>query len=145
MKKELDNYTKRLVEEWELHEKIVIAVDFDDVIHSWNKLSNKEDSLRSVELIKEAYKVGAYIAIFSSTTYDRFSYIKEYCADLGIHIDSINENPIPMNYGYHGKIYYNIHLCSRSGLVESLDRLEKAMYMQKGKLEKQKLEKLYNL
>jgi hypothetical protein len=47
-------------------------------------------------------------------------------------IDSINENPINLPYGHHGKIYANIYLDDRAGLNEALNILEFAMYKIKG-------------
>jgi len=39
-------YVDRLLEEWKLHGKIIISVDYDDTLSHW-KLGNEEDRLRT--------------------------------------------------------------------------------------------------
>jgi hypothetical protein len=70
---------------------------------------------------------------------DRFVFIQEYCKEIGVEIDCINTNPIPLKYGNNGcKIFYNILLDDRAGLGQALETLEvllnkidkKEMYLQ---------------
>lgn len=123
-------YLDRLVEEWEQHGKIIIAVDFDDTISPW-KMGSFVDFERIISILKEAKLTGAYIVIFTSCSPDRFYEIKEYCGSKGLSIDSINVNPIQLPYGNHGKIYANIFIDDRAGLNESLEILELAIYQRR--------------
>lgn len=119
-------YVDRLVKEWITHKKIIISVDYDDTIFPWG-LNNKIDQQRTIELVKTAQSIGAYIVIFTASDPERHLEIQQHCESIQLPIDSINKNPIPLPYGNNGKIYYNINLCDRSGLVQSLDILEEAM------------------
>jgi len=132
-------YVDRLLEEWKLHGKIIISVDYDDTLSHW-KLGNEEDRLRTVRIVKESILTGAYVVIFSACNPDRHSEIKEYCREIDLPIDAINKNPIDLPYGGHpgSKIFYNINLCDRSGLTQALDILEAAMYRYRGYLQNQK-------
>lgn len=124
----MNKYAKRLLEEWKQHGKIIISVDYDDTIYPWRKDFNEEDIARTIDLVKIAHSTGAYIVIFTASDTDRYDEIKTHCDKIKLPIDAINKNAIPLPYGNNGKIYYNINLCDRSGLVESLDILQTAMY-----------------
>ncbi len=117
---------ERLVNEWLEHGKIVLAVDFDDTIFHWRHRSPEEcDS--TLKLVKWAQTTGAHIMIHSSSDYDRYEEIKEYCESKGLKIDSINANPIELPFGTQGKPYYNWQLCDRSGLQYASEVLEEAI------------------
>lgn len=133
----VDTYVDRLLEEWKQHGKIIISVDYDDTICKWN-LNNNADVARTIRLVKEAYNTGAYVVIFTASAVDRYPEIQEYCDKLEIPISCINKNPIDLPYGNNGKIYYNINLCDRSGLLQALDILETAMYRYRAYLQTQK-------
>jgi hypothetical protein len=116
---------QRLVNEWLEHDKIVLAVDFDDTIFHWRHTS-KEKCSEVIKLVRWVQSIGAYIMIHTSSDKDRYPEITEYCKKNGIHVDSINENPVKMPYGNEGKPYYNWQLCDRSGLTYALIILEDA-------------------
>ncbi len=130
-------YVARLVKEWIEHKKIIISVDFDDTIYSYTEDFDRLDINRTIELVKNARELGAYIVIFTASNIDRYQFIQEYCESIEFPIDAINKNCIPLPYGNHGKIFYNINLCDRSGLCESLDILESAVYYYEKHLIKQ--------
>jgi hypothetical protein len=123
-----NKYIKRLTEEWVTHGKIIISIDFDDTLFAWKSGFNKEDIERTIKLCQEAYLTGAYLVIFTASNIERYPEIQAYCEEIQLPISAINTNPIPLPYGNNGKIYYNINLCDRSGLVDALDILEAAMY-----------------
>ena len=120
-------YSRRLFKEWVSRGKIIIAVDYDDTIRSSSFLGNDKDMARTIKLVKKAKEIGAYIVIFTAAKRERYNEIIGYCRKLGIDIDTININPIPLEFGNDGKIGYNIHLCDRSGLKESLKVLKRTM------------------
>lgn len=135
----MDKYVNRLLTEWKQHGKIIISLDFDDTIYLYNDhLGNKEDVERTIKLVKEAFMTGAYIVIFTASSIERYPEIQRYCEELQIPVSCINTNPITLPYGQNGKIYYNINLCDRSGLVQALDILEQAMYQYRGWQQSQK-------
>lgn len=135
-----NKYEERLFQEWINHGKIIIAVDYDDTISPW-KFKSEED-LKFYEnvfdILKNAKYTGAYITVWSACNPDRFDEIRSYCKSKGLEIDSINANPIDVPYGKDKKIYANIYLDDRAGLMESLTMLHNIMYDVRGHRESQK-------
>lgn len=128
-------YVERLAREWRQHGKIILSIDFDNTISPYETLDNQEDIDRSIKLIKECQLVGCYNMIHTACNPDRQDYIRAYCAEKGINIDSINTTPVELPYGKAGsKPYYNHNLCDRSALPAALDILEEAMYRQRSHL-----------
>lgn len=128
----MNKYIERLYNEWKQHSKIVIAVDYDSTIYPWHTIDNKEDIERVVKLLQVAVNTGAYIVINTCSSPDRHEEIQKHCESLYIPINGINNNPIDLPYGKHGKVYANIYLDDRAGLLESLNILETAMYKIRG-------------
>lgn len=128
-----NKYVKRLFEEWKLHGKIILAVDFDDTVSPW-KLTTHDEIQESgiLNQIKIAQQTGAYIVAFTACNEDRYQEIKNFFSSRGIVLDGINQNPIELPYGNHSKIYANIFLDDRAGLNEALQILNDAMYMYRG-------------
>ena len=123
----LDIYINRLLKEWKEYSKIIIACDYDDTLRNWS-LDDDETRAKVIETLKIAKATGAYIVIFTACSPDRYDEIKEFCKQQGIQIDSINKNPIDLPYGNEKKVYANIFLDDRAGLLQALEILEKAMY-----------------
>jgi hypothetical protein len=130
----MTKYESRLYQEWKQHGKIIIAVDFDDTISPW-KFKDTEDLQqldKTIQLLRVAQETGAYVVIFTACNPDRYDEIKSYCSSKKLTIDSINNTPLDLPYGNHGKVYANIFLDDRAGLLESMSILEKVMYMIRG-------------
>lgn len=132
----MNKYENRLLQEWKQHGKIIVGVDFDDTISPW-KFQTEEDLEqldKTIQILKVAHETGAFIVIFTACKEDRYQFIRDYCAGKRLHIDAINKTPfdIPGGYGQTGKIYANIFLDDRAGLLESLEMLEKVMYKIRG-------------
>jgi thiol-disulfide isomerase/thioredoxin len=125
-------YLDRFVKEWKQHGKVIIGVDFDNTISPYFTFDNSEDIKRTIDILKLAKSVGAYIVIFTACDKDRYDYIKNYCKEIGLEIDAINQNPIELPYGNNGKIYANLFIDDRAGLNESLAILEFASYIIRG-------------
>lgn len=128
----MNKYSERLLEEWKQHGKIIISVDYDDTLFPWRKDFNGDDINRTIQLVQQAHHTGAYIVVFTASDPDRYEEIQKHCEEIKLPINAINKNAIPLPYGNNGKIYYNINLCDRSGLVEALNILEEAMYAYRG-------------
>jgi hydroxymethylpyrimidine pyrophosphatase-like HAD family hydrolase len=113
----------RLIDKWEKHGKIIIAVDYDDTIVNYNLY---EFSLyhRIIELLKKCKKIGCYIIIYTSREENRYKEIKEFCESKGLKIDAINEGII--NITPNSKLYYNHLLDDKAGLEEAFMILESA-------------------
>lgn len=131
---ESNPYLDRLVNEWREHGKIIIGVDFDDTISPWKMTDFDFDKV--IDILIKAKETGSYIVIFTACSPERFPEIKGYCSSKGLEIDSINENPIPLPYGHHKKIFANIFIDDRGGINEALNILEFAMYKIRGSKER---------
>ena len=118
-------YSRRLFKEW-IKGPIIIAVDFDNTIYPYGFLGNDLDIIRVIKAVKKAKKLGVYIVIFTSADPSRYNEIIKRCGMYNINIDAINKNIAELPYENNGKIVYNIHLCDRSGLKESIKILNKA-------------------
>lgn len=126
---EVNKYVERLYNEWKEYGRIIIGLDFDDTIFPFRE--NFTDVESVINLVIEARKVGAIIIIYTGSNPDRYDFIKEYCKEKGLEIDGINMNVITP-FGDNRKIYANIYLDDRSGLLESLATLSTAMWKIKG-------------
>jgi len=136
MKKPLNKYEQRLLQEWQQHGKIILGVDFDDTIYPW-KFRGKEDYAefdKTIQLLRTAHETGAYIVIFTQCDPNRYKEIEEYCEKIKLPVDTINITPfeIPEGYGKNGKIYANLFIDDRAGLTEALITLERVMYLVRG-------------
>lgn len=132
----MNKYTERLINEWKIHGKIVLAIDYDGTLRAWKTLDNQDDIDKVIKLVKECQNVGCYTVIHTACNLDRHEEIKNYCNSVDIKVDAININPLILPYGKNStgennKIFYNHQLCDRSGLTESIKILEEAMYMQR--------------
>lgn len=114
---------QRLIREWNEEEKLIIAIDFDDTIHPYTQKFENEDYQERINFLKDCKTLGAYLVLWTASSSERYPLIWDYCKKHGIEIDSINTNPIPLNYGNNGKIFANIYIDDRAGIDESLEIL----------------------
>jgi len=136
-------YLLRLIEEWDTHGKIIIAVDFDDTVspYRYNDEQALAQCIRVWNLLNECQHTGAYIVCHTACNPDRHSDIRSIFKANGIDEMYINETPIDLPYGKEGaKVYANIFLDDRAGLNEALDTLETALYVQRGKIQSKRLD-----
>lgn len=138
----MNKYQNRLYQEWTMHGKIIIGVDYDDTISPW-KFKDKEDLIeldKTINILKVAKQTGAYITIWTACDQARFEEIKSYCSSKGLEIDSINENPVELPYGKDRKMYANIFIDDRAGINEALSILESVMYRIRSDKESKRLD-----
>lgn len=126
----------RLWSEFLKHEKLIVALDFDDTIYDCHARGHRYTKV--IKLVKQCQELGFYIIIFTASIKERYPLIKDYCASIGIHPFKINENAVDMPIGRNGKIYYNILLDDRAGLSSAyktlktvVDRITRSSYGQK--------------
>lgn len=117
---------ERLVSEWRRHRRIIIAVDYDDTVYDYHKKGHTYEAV--IGLLRDCtVNAGAYLCVFTSSSPDKYPSIRAHMAELGLPVSSINENPFPMPFGNHGKMYYNILLDDRAGLGQAFDTLALAL------------------
>lgn len=122
-----NKYAIRLIEEWRLHGKIIVAVDYDDTICHW-RLNTQQECDKVIKLLQLCQQVGIYTVVFTACNEDRHLEIRSFCEEKNLKIDSINQTPINLPFGNTNKIYANIFLDDRAGLEESMNILEFAAY-----------------
>jgi len=103
----------RLVENWKLHNGIIIAFDFDNTIFDYYDKGYRYDKV--ITLLRECKDMGCTLILSTCCDESKFEFMENKCIEVGIHIDYINESPpyIPFT---GNKIYYNIMLDDRAGL-----------------------------
>lgn len=122
-----DNNIHRLLQEWRTHGKLIIAYDFDNTVYDYYNLGIKFTKI--INLLKH-YKAQnlAYFTCFTSCDESRFDFIKEYCEKEGIPLDAINESPDFIEFTGR-KVYYNILLDDRAGLLSAYQQLNTLYYL----------------
>lgn len=120
----LDNQRciNRLVENWKLHNGIIIAFDFDNTVFDYYDMGYQYD--RVIELLKECKSMGCTLILSTCCDESKFAFMRNKCEEKGIEIDYINESPpyIPFT---GNKVYYNILLDDRAGLSAAYEILYK--------------------
>ena len=112
---------QRLYKEYREHKKLIVAVDFDDTVFDFKNNNDTHDKMW--KLLKRCQEQEFYIVCFTASSDERYPFITEHFQNFGINISSINKNPIPLKFGNHGKIYYNILLDDRAGLKCAMETL----------------------
>lgn len=109
----------RLKEEFELHNRLIIAYDLDSTVFDYH---HKNASYEMVKDLIRKYRDYAYFIIFTSSESDRYDEIKEILEQEDLPYDSINDDApfIPFK---GRKVYYNILLDDRAGLHQTYHEL----------------------
>lgn len=115
----------RLLKMYAQHPRLLLAIDFDDTLFDFHKTGATYP--RAVAAVRAAQAAGFYITIFTASAKERYSFIIEHCASLGIKVDAINRNVIESPFGNDGKIFYNLLIDDRAGLRQALDTLEQVL------------------
>lgn len=122
------NCAVRLFKEWEKHNSLIIAVDFDDTVFDFHKAGTNHDQV--VALLKECVGLKFHIVVFTASAPERHDDIRKHMESIGVPIAAINKNAIEgLKYGHHGKIYFNILLDDRAGLQQAYITLNTVVKM----------------
>jgi len=116
----------RLLEEYNRHKSLVIAVDMDNTLFDYHSKGYKFPAL--IKLLQDCNKIGFKIVIFSGSAKERHPFIREYCEKIGVKISGINQDVIDWHKDKSldwssSKIYYNIFLDDRAGLASAYEVL----------------------
>jgi hypothetical protein len=107
----------RLMREYHAHGKLIVAVDFDDTVFDFHKSGHSYPEI--INLLERCQKLGFYIVLFTGSDPSEWDKQCGYLLRHGIHAHAVNQNPIPLPFGNHGKMYYNILLDDRAGLGQA--------------------------
>ena len=119
----LDNTfaTNRLKDEYKKYGRLVVATDFDDTLFDFHRKGHTYEVVLS--LLKRCQALGFFVVVFTGSEPEKYPEIREYCKNIGLDIDKINENAFPMPIGNNGKIYFNVLLDDRAGLPSAFQSL----------------------
>lgn len=108
---------ERLYKEYKKHGRIVVAYDFDGTVYD-----HHNDGYTFPEVVELLRKVKPYahLVVYSCSNEDRYSFIKHYLNKNNIPFDYIDETPKGVNLPQGEKMYYNILLDDRAGLIASV-------------------------
>lgn len=109
---------ERLISQYGRTPKLIIATDYDSTVFDFHQEGHSFPLV--VQLLRECQDLGFYIVVFTASAKVRHPEIRRHMEDgLGIRVASINENPVPLPYGNEGKVFYNLLLDDRSGLLQA--------------------------
>ncbi len=108
----------RLKSEYDKYGSLVIAYDFDNTVFDFHSKGTTYHNV--IELLKNLKQIGCWMICFTANQDDDF--IKKYCNDNLIPLDTINENPSFFK-SKSKKIYFNALLDDRAGLIQVYSEL----------------------
>lgn len=118
----------RLVDEYKKHGSIVIAYDFDNLVFDYH--SKGHDYSEVIDILKEAKELGCFLIVF--TAEQDTEKVKSHLTSNQIPFDAINENP-PFFKSQSRKIYFNLLLDDRAGLLSAYNQLKEFILIIKSK------------
>ena len=123
-------YVNRLTTEWLKNGKIIIGCDLDDTIIPYNE-EIKDNCKKMVDLILECQKEGIIFLINTARSEYQLERAKQQVEELGITVHGVNKMHPEWDkpYGINGKVYANIFLDDRGGLIENYNILETAYHI----------------
>jgi hypothetical protein len=113
----------RLIEQYQKHNQLVIAYDFDDTVKPYwcGDCTEIQSLLRGAKRT-----LNAYFIVYTSNK--DIEGIKAFLNEENIPYDSINENA-PFAPPMGGKIYYNLFLDDKAGLQQAAGILHDLIYL----------------
>lgn len=112
------NSFNRLLEEYNTHQSIVVAFDFDDTVYDFHKKGRLYNDV--IELLRKLKSINCYLICW--TGQQDLDFVSNYLTNNNIPFDAINENP-PFYKSTSKKIYANAYLDDRAGLKEVYEML----------------------
>ena len=113
------NARERLLKEYNAHNSLVIAYDFDDTIYDFHKKGRTYPAV--IQLLQELKSKNCYLICW--TGQQDLAFVSEYLITNKIPFDTINENP-PFYQSTSRKIYANAYLDDRAGLSQVYNDLK---------------------
>lgn len=115
----------RLLAEYALHPRLIVAFDFDDTVFDYHRQGHKYEKVPA--LLRRCKRLGFYLVLLTASDSEKFDAMRTILALEAIEIDAINENPIPLEFGHSGKPYFNILLDDRAGLGQAVEILSEVV------------------
>lgn len=119
----------RLYKEYNQYGSLVVAFDFDSTVYDFHQKGNTYNQV--IKLLQDLKEIGCTIICFTAN--ENSSFVRGYCEEHGIPLDKLNENPDFFKCDAR-KIYYNVLLDDRAGLLEVYTQLTLLVSLIKNKL-----------
>lgn len=119
----------RLVDEYKKYGSLVIAYDLDNCVYDYH--SKGHNYIEVIELLKQAKEINCFMIVF--TAEKDLEKVKKTLNELQIPFDAINENP-PFFKSDARKIYFNLLLDDRAGLLSAYTQLKETINIIKNKI-----------
>lgn len=127
------NVVQRLKDEYEKHNNLVIAFDFDNTIYDFHNKGYEFPEV--IDLLYRASMLNLTLVCYTGNEDTEF--VMNYCMKNKIRVDYMNESPIKSVSRPH-KPYFSILLDDRAGLASAVEALHYVIY------EIEKLKELQN-
>ena len=121
------NVVQRLKDEYEKHNNLVIAFDFDNTIYDFHRKGYEFPEV--IDLLYRASKLNLTLVCYTGNEDEVL--VRSVCEKNGIRVDYLNESPIKSVSKPH-KPYFNILLDDRAGLASAVEALSIVLYKIEG-------------
>ena len=121
----LSNCVERLMNEYRVHKKLIVAVDFDDTVFDFHHRGSTYPAVLAA--LRRCTERGFHIVLFTCSAPDEYARQTAYLYAQGIAVTCINTNPVELPFGKWGKAYYNLLLDDRAGLHSALITLNEVL------------------
>jgi hypothetical protein len=139
------NALNRLREEWNKHNGLIVAVDFDSTLkaHKDHEVSDAVIwvNVKIANLVRDLHSLGCTIVIWTAAKEARHNEIKEWLEYNRIPYHYFNEDVIGIKYQTR-KLYANVFLDDRAGLYEVYTMLTQLVTEKKLEAELRRVNKL---
>lgn len=125
-----ENFYNRLKADYEKHKELIIAFDYDYTIYAFR---GEDYTFNDVINTLKRWKNHASFILYSASDRIRYPDMLRYCNELGLRVDAINENVPGIIGSDGGKVYYNVFLDDRAGLLWPVMALNELMDEIEGK------------
>jgi hypothetical protein len=138
-----DRVKSKLLKNYNKHGFLIVACDWDDTIFNYSNIPGA-DNTEIISLLKKCKKLNFKIVIYTVSSPERYSEIYNYCEKIGLKIDGINVHVGGPKFD-NAKLYYNILLDDKSGLLETYFTLKNIVdYLKNKHLQKTVDENILN-
>jgi hypothetical protein len=116
----------RLLEQYEKHGKLIVAVDFDDTVYDFYGRNHTYSKV--IALLKKCNELEFPVVVYTARHTDHHATVYKYMEQIGVRITGVNKEVID-----HGdadsKLYYNLLLDDKAGLKQAYEVLHDTLIL----------------
>ena len=118
-----DRCVTRLLEQYALHNNLIVGYDFDDTVYDYHNHGYRYD--KAISLLRKCTELGFTMVLYTAQeTEEGILNCDRVCESLDIGIDYINRSPVMPR---SDKPFFNILLDDKAGLGQACEILEKTL------------------